>query len=67
MLKLSPDFARTIITHPEAPTSLGYVCEYGGIVGDAEFILWEEGNDFYLVHKSEIESNGVLLKLKKEN
>jgi hypothetical protein len=67
MINLSKDFAETVLRHPEAFNIFGYFCEKGGGGSDKEFIIWEENNEYFLVHNSEIECDGFLVRLKSRN
>ena len=45
----------------------GYSCDQGAVIGDAEFIIWAENDEYFLVHNSEIQSQGFLIKLRKKS
>lgn len=63
MQVISNELRDLLLNHPE---TFGYCCEYGACIGDHEFIVWEDQEQTYLVHKSEIEEQGFLVRLKKE-
>ena len=65
MIKLPLDLAKQIINYQQFHNLFGYFCEFGGGGSDKDFIIWEENNEHYLVHKSEIECSGIFVKLKK--
>jgi hypothetical protein len=41
----------------------GYMCEDGAVIGDQEFTICDEGENSYLVHTSELEKDGVFVRL----
>jgi hypothetical protein len=64
MVKISKELEEKLLQHPDV---FGYCCEYGAVIGnDREFVVWEEKDEIFLVHKGEIISEGVLVKLKKQ-
>ena len=68
MIEISNQTAQQLINDKKNKTgSLGYVCEQGAIIGDAEFIIKQIDNKSFLLHKSEIEFNGCCYKEKTTN
>lgn len=63
MIKLNKDIGENLARNP----GFGYSCDHGACIGDdVEFIIWHEGNEYFLVHNSELIQEGFLVKLKKE-
>jgi hypothetical protein len=44
----------------------GYICDQGAVVGDNEFTIYSKGNENFLIHNSEMEVDGVFVRVKKE-
>lgn len=42
----------------------GYLCNQGAVIGEEEFIVYSDDKDYYLMHKSEIESQGLFVRIK---
>jgi len=62
MIKISKKIAKLL----EESRSLGYFCEQGAVIGDAEFVIYykDNNNQPYLAHISEFEQQGCLVRLK---
>ena len=62
MIKLDPKIASLLCEI----TGVGYFCDYGAIIGNAEFIIYfKDGSDIpYLAHITEFEQDGILIKVK---
>jgi len=42
----------------------GYMCKDGAVIGDQEFTINDEGKGCYLIHKSELEMNGLFVRIR---
>lgn len=68
MLEITEKLATEILNsrNDRGKCDFGYICEHGAIVGEAEFTVYQEdGGRYFLIHKSELESEGVFIRIKK--
>lgn len=68
MIKINQKLANGIVENTSLSTNSGFgiITEFGAVIGDAEFILFypENTNEVFLVHRSEIEIEGILVRIK---
>jgi hypothetical protein len=68
MIKITTELEK-LLTKEIPRGELGIVCEFGAVVGDAQFIIYFPDvnfSDVYLAHISEFEQKGVLIRLKEK-
>ena len=67
MLEISEQLATQILNsrNDSGRCDFGYMCDQGAVVGDSEFIVnQEDGGKYFLVHKSELEEDGIFVRIK---
>lgn len=62
MIKLTKEQFDELRKYLDSTNDIGYICEFGAIVGDAVWILKEENNEYFLAHTSEFIKEGYLIR-----